>query len=178
MNGGGWGKCFTTDAHPTLFLWSVWAAPSSAGRGPHKACRCYSTSDPATLPQTSWGCRLFAVAWTCVGIRSISVRMYSISGMVCPWWKRDIANRTNHEQNCNPLSLAGRAPFFLFCRTLWDEDRPLLHYRIGCETLSPMNDDAPAPYYAAFIDEAGDPGLNTVRPIDAVNSRQLSAPSP
>jgi hypothetical protein len=26
---------------------------------------------------------------------------------------------------------------------------------------------APAPYYIAFIDEAGDPGLNTVRPIDA-----------
>jgi hypothetical protein len=30
-----------------------------------------------------------------------------------------------------------------------------------------MTQDAPSPYYIAFIDEAGDPGLNTVRPIDA-----------
>ncbi|XSC46539.1 hypothetical protein ACF1BQ_012455 [Bradyrhizobium sp. RDT10] len=30
-----------------------------------------------------------------------------------------------------------------------------------------MSQDAPAAYYVAFVDEAGDPGLNTVRPIDA-----------
>jgi hypothetical protein len=29
-----------------------------------------------------------------------------------------------------------------------------------------MTNDVPLPYYMAFIDEAGDPGLNTVRPID------------
>jgi hypothetical protein len=31
---------------------------------------------------------------------------------------------------------------------------------------------APEPYYLAFIDEAGDPGLNTVRPIDAVGGTE------
>src|ERR1700733_5708727 len=35
-----------------------------------------------------------------------------------------------------------------------------------------MNNNAPAPYYTAFIDEAGDPGLNTVRPIDAVGGSE------
>jgi hypothetical protein len=35
-----------------------------------------------------------------------------------------------------------------------------------------MNNDAPAPYYTAFIDEAGDPGLNTVRPIDAAGGSE------
>lgn len=35
-----------------------------------------------------------------------------------------------------------------------------------------MNNDAPTPYYTAFIDEAGDPGLNTVRPIDAVGGSE------
>jgi hypothetical protein len=35
-----------------------------------------------------------------------------------------------------------------------------------------VNDDAPEPYYTAFIDEAGDPGLNTVRPIDAVGGSE------
>ena len=34
--------------------------------------------------------------------------------------------RTNNEQNCKPLGLAGRIDqrFFLLCRTLWSEDRP------------------------------------------------------
>jgi hypothetical protein len=31
---------------------------------------------------------------------------------------------------------------------------------------------APEPYYLAFIDEAGDPGLNTVRPIDAAGGTE------
>jgi hypothetical protein len=31
---------------------------------------------------------------------------------------------------------------------------------------------APEPYYLAFIDEAGDPGLNTVRPIDATGGTE------
>jgi hypothetical protein len=35
-----------------------------------------------------------------------------------------------------------------------------------------MNNDVPAPHYTAFIDEAGDPGLNTVRPIDAVGGSE------
>jgi hypothetical protein len=35
-----------------------------------------------------------------------------------------------------------------------------------------MTNDAPAPYYTAFIDEAGDPGLNTVRPINAVGGSE------
>jgi hypothetical protein len=35
-----------------------------------------------------------------------------------------------------------------------------------------MKDEDPAPYYTAFIDEAGDPGLNTVRPIDAVGGSE------
>lgn len=35
-----------------------------------------------------------------------------------------------------------------------------------------MKDKDPAPYYTAFIDEAGDPGLNTVRPIDAVGGSE------
>jgi len=32
--------------------------------------------------------------------------------------------------------------------------------------------NAPSPYYVAFIDEAGDPGLNTVRPIDKTGSTE------
>jgi hypothetical protein len=35
-----------------------------------------------------------------------------------------------------------------------------------------MSNDGPAPYYTAFIDEAGDPGLNTVRPIDPVGGSE------
>jgi hypothetical protein len=35
-----------------------------------------------------------------------------------------------------------------------------------------MAPDAPDPYYIAFIDEAGDPGLKTVRPIDAVGGTE------
>ncbi|BBB96151.1 MULTISPECIES: DUF3800 domain-containing protein [Bradyrhizobium] len=35
-----------------------------------------------------------------------------------------------------------------------------------------MTSHAPTPYYIAFIDEAGDPGLNTVRPIDAVGGTE------
>lgn len=35
-----------------------------------------------------------------------------------------------------------------------------------------MAADAPAPYYIAFIDEAGDPGLKSVRPIDPVGGTE------
>src|ERR1700692_2173873 len=64
----------------------------------------------------------------------------------------------------------------------------VLPSRSSCETLAPtthkpqvdpgtanlllMNNDAPSPYYTAFIDEAGDPGLKTVRPIDAVGGTE------
>ena len=35
-----------------------------------------------------------------------------------------------------------------------------------------MASDIPKPYYIAFIDEAGDPGLKTVRPIDSVGGTE------
>jgi hypothetical protein len=35
-----------------------------------------------------------------------------------------------------------------------------------------MTANAPDPYYIAFIDEAGDPGLRTVRPIDPVGATE------
>ena len=35
-----------------------------------------------------------------------------------------------------------------------------------------MASDVPTPYYIAFIDEAGDPGLKTVRPIDPVGGTE------
>jgi hypothetical protein len=35
-----------------------------------------------------------------------------------------------------------------------------------------MAGDIPKPYYAVFIDEAGDPGLKTVRPIDPVGGTE------
>ena len=35
--------------------------------------------------------------------------------------------------------------------------------------------NVPSPYYIAFIDEAGDPGLNTVRPIDEVGGSEWRA---
>ena len=38
----------------------------------------------------------------------------------------------------------------------------------NCRAMS----HAPEPYYLAFIDEAGDPGLNTVRPIDAAGGKE------
>src|SRR5260370_27977563 len=35
-----------------------------------------------------------------------------------------------------------------------------------------MATDSPDPYYMAFVDEAGDPGLSNVRPIDAVGGTE------
>src|ERR1700757_4697244 len=35
-----------------------------------------------------------------------------------------------------------------------------------------MSADIPKPYYVAFIDEAGDPGLKTVRPVDATGATE------
>ena len=34
-----------------------------------------------------------------------------------------------------------------------------------------MRTDMPRPYYLVFVDEAGDPGLTNVRPVDAAGSR-------
>src|ERR1700682_2256617 len=43
---------------------------------------------------------------------------------------------------------------------------------LGLKHAKVVSMDAPDPYYIAFIDEAGDPGLKTVRPIDAVGGTE------